>query len=86
MQLLDYIPRTELEARWARVRRYMESDALIVLQNVGIYYLAGTTQTGVLWFPREGEPILAVRKSCERAKSASTLKNTRQIMLLKRRK
>lgn len=75
MQLLDYLPRTELEARWARVRRYMECDALIVLQNVGIFYLTGTTQTGVLWFPREGEPILAVRKSYERAKVESALKN-----------
>ena len=63
MELLDYIPRSELEARWARVRRHMECDALIVLQNVGIFYLTGTTQTGVLWFPREGEPLLAVRKS-----------------------
>ena len=75
MELLDYIPRSELEARWARVRRHMECDALIVLQNVGIFYLTGTTQTGVLWFPREGEPVLAVRKSHERAKVESALKN-----------
>jgi len=75
MELLDYIPRTELETRWARVRRHMDCDALIVLQNVGIFYLTGTTQTGVLWFPREGEPILAVRKSYERAKAESPLKN-----------
>src|SRR5947207_15977153 len=74
MQLLDYIPRTELEARWARTRRHMECDALIVLQNVGIYYLTGSTQTGLLWFPKEGEPVFAVRKSFERAKSESTLK------------
>lgn len=74
MELLDHIPRTELEARWARVRRYMECDALVVLQNVGIFYLAGTTQTGVLWFPREGEPVFAVRKSYERAKIESALK------------
>ena len=73
MQLLDYIPRPELETRWARVRRYMDVDALVVLHNVGIYYLAGTTQTGVLWFPREGEPLLAVRKSFERAKAESPL-------------
>jgi Xaa-Pro aminopeptidase len=53
----------------------MECDALIVLQNVGIYYLTGTTQTGVLWFPLEGEPVLAVRKSYERAKAESPLKN-----------
>jgi Xaa-Pro aminopeptidase len=53
----------------------MECDALIVLQNVGIYYLTGTTQAGVLWFPREGEPVLAVRKSYERAKTESPLTN-----------
>src|SRR5262245_24788593 len=74
-QLLDYISRTELETRWASVRRHMECDALIVLQNVGIYYLTGSTQTGVLWFPKEGEPVFAVRKSFERAKAESTLKN-----------
>jgi Xaa-Pro aminopeptidase len=53
----------------------MDCDALIVLQNVGIYYLAGTTQSGVLWFPREGEPILAVRKSYERATRESAVRN-----------
>src|SRR5262245_54338917 len=75
MNLLDYVPRSELEIRWARVRRYMECDALIVLHNFGIFYLTGTTQTGVLWFPKDGEPVLAVRKSFERAKAESPLKN-----------
>ena len=74
MELLDYIPRSELEARWERVRRFMDCDALIVLHNVGLYYLGGTTQGGVLWFPREGEPVLAVRKSFERAKVESAIK------------
>jgi Xaa-Pro aminopeptidase len=75
MQLLDYISRAELETRWARVRRYMDCDALIVLHNVGIFYLTGTTQNGVLWFPRDGEPVLAVRKSFERAKAESAVRN-----------
>ena len=75
MSLLDYIPRSELETRWARVRRFMDCDALIVLQNVGQFYLTGTLQTGVLWFPRDGEPTFAVRKSYERAKIESPLKN-----------
>src|SRR5678815_701736 len=75
MELLDYIPRSELEVRWARARRHMECDALIVLQNVGIFYLTGTVQAGVLWFPREGEPVLAVRKSFDRAKAESPLLN-----------
>jgi len=73
--LLDYISRTELETRWIRVRREMNCDALIVVQNVDLYYLTGTTQNGVLWFPREGEPLLAVRKSFERARTDSALQN-----------
>jgi len=75
MELFDYVQRTELEKRWERVRRFMECDALVVLQNVDQCYLTGTVQTGVLWFPREGEPILAVRKSYERAKIESAVRN-----------
>jgi len=74
-QLMEYVTREELERRWARVRRFMESDSLIVLQNVDQFYLTGTLQNGVLWFPREGEPVFAVRKSFERAKVESPLKN-----------
>ena len=75
MELPEYIPREELERRWQRVRKFMDCDALVILQNVDQYYLAGTMQTGVLWFPRQGEPLLAVRKSYERAKTESAVKN-----------
>ena len=76
----EYVPREELERRWKRVRGFMDCDSLIVLQNVDLYYLTGTLQTGVLWFPREGEPLLAVRKSFERAKTESAV---RQIVPLR---
>lgn len=75
MNATDYVPRSELEARWERTRRFMQCDALIVLQNVGQFYLTGTVQSGVLWFPREGEPVFAVRKSFERAKTESALRH-----------
>src|SRR5215471_3803815 len=75
MELTEYVPREDLERRWAKVRRFMDCDSLVVLQNVDQYYLTGTVQTGVLWFPREGEPMLAVRKSFERAKIESAVKN-----------
>src|SRR5204862_4079115 len=75
MQLPEYVPREELERRWARVRKFMECDSLVILQNVDRYYLTGTVQAGVLWFPREGEPLLAVRKSYERAKIESSVQN-----------
>jgi Xaa-Pro aminopeptidase len=51
----------------------MDCDALIILQNVDQFYMTGTLQTGVLWFPREGEPLLAIRKSFERAKIESAV-------------
>src|SRR5688572_23221795 len=72
---MEYVPRDDLERRWTRVRRFMDCDALVVLQNADLFYLAGTVQTGVLWFPREGEPLLAIRKSYERAKIESAIKN-----------
>lgn len=72
---MDYVPREELERRWARVRRFMQCDALVVLQNVDQFYLTGTIQNGVLWFPGEGEPIFAVRKSLDRARTESALDN-----------
>jgi len=74
-ELMEYLQRDELERRWARVRQFMETDALIVLQNVDQFYLTGTLQNAVLWFPREGEPVFAVRKSYDRAKAESPLKN-----------
>lgn len=74
-QAFDYVSRDEIERRWTRLRRYMDCDALLVLQNVDLFYLTGTLQNAVLWFPREGEPVLAVRKSVERAKAESALKS-----------
>src|SRR5215813_1903681 len=74
MDLSEYISREELERRWQRVRQFMDCDSLVILQNVDQYYLTGTIQTGVLWFPREGEPLLAVRKSFDRAKVESAVR------------
>jgi Xaa-Pro aminopeptidase len=75
MEIPELISRDELEWRWQRVQKFMRCDALVIVQNVDQYYLTGTMQTGVLWFPREGEPLLAVRKSYERAKIESRVKN-----------
>lgn len=75
MEVTEYVPREELERRWVKVRRFMDCDSLVILQNVDQFYLTGTLQTGALWFPREGEPLLAVRKSFERAKTESAVKN-----------
>lgn len=69
---LEVIPRTELEARRARLRailaaRYPDISGLMLFSRTNIYYLTGTFAIGLLWFPLEGEPVLAVRKGAERA-------------------
>ena len=64
-----------MERRWAE-----SEDSWIAIRSSFCkmstsYYLTGTVQTGVLWFPREGEPLFAVRKSFERAKMESAVRN-----------
>lgn len=53
--------REELEKHWARTRRFMDTDALLVMQKADMFYLADTVDDGILWFPIEGEPILFLR-------------------------
>ncbi len=72
---MEYVPREELERRWKRVRQKMNCDSLFIVQNVDLFYLSGTIQSGFFWFPREGEPLLAIRKSYERARIESAVKN-----------
>lgn len=74
-ELSEFVSREELERRWEKTRRFMNCDSLVILQNVDQFYLTGTLQSGVLWFPREGEPLLAIRKSFERAKVESAVRN-----------
>lgn len=69
---IEVIPQPELEARRARLRRvlsqrYPTLNGLMVFSRTNIYYLTGTFAIGLLWFPLDGEPVLAVRKGSERA-------------------
>ena len=70
------VPRGELERRigafQARLRRD-GVDAALVVQNADLYYLAGTVQQSHLLVPADGEPVLFVRKTLERAREESAL-------------
>jgi Xaa-Pro aminopeptidase len=52
-------------------------DGALVLHGVDLYYLTGTRQTGALWVPARGEPILLVRRSLSRARSESAVADVR---------
>ena len=50
-----------------------------ILGRVNQYYFTGTMQDGVLLIPRDGEPVLWVRRSFERARSESVLPDIRPM-------
>ena len=46
----------------------------LVTQNVDIYYITGSMQTGYAAVPQEGEPIFLVKRSYERAVTESKIR------------
>ena len=71
-EALATIPAEELALRHARCRTLLaelapEAGGLLVFARPAIYYLCGTLGMGCLWLPREGEPLLLLRKGEGRA-------------------
>lgn len=54
-------------------------DGVFIIENADLYYFTGTTQSGTLFIPAEGEPVYCVRKDYERALRESSIKNIIQI-------
>lgn len=50
-----------------------EADGLLVTGKANVFYLSGTMASGLFWLPREGAPILFVRKGEERARAESPI-------------
>jgi len=71
-EALATIPEEELALRHARCRKLLaefapEAGGLLVFARPAIYYLCGTLGMGCLWLPREGAPLLLLRKGEGRA-------------------
>ncbi|CAI6080300.1 M24 family metallopeptidase [Cohnella sp. JJ-181] len=67
----------ELEERRSRLRRRMANSgmqACLITQNVGLYYWAGSMQTGYLFIPVQGEATYYVRRSLSRAVAESSVR------------
>lgn len=77
-EALSVVPRAELEARWAKVRRFLAETApdaggVLAFSRLNVYYLSGVLGAGCCWLPLEGEPVLLLRKGRERALLESAL-------------
>lgn len=70
-------PATELEYRCSKLQQYMAEgglDAVIIVQNADLFYFTGTTQSGCLYVPSQGQPLYMARKEFSRARMESGLK------------
>ena len=70
MKESNYIltPQSEIEARIKSLQENMgDLTGAIILGSINLGYFSGTTQEGLIYIPRDGQPILMIRKSLERA-------------------
>ena len=62
-------PRSEIDARIRVLQQTLAEkgmDGALIVHHTNLFYLTGTSQSAHLFVPREGEPLLMVRKSYER--------------------
>jgi Xaa-Pro aminopeptidase len=72
----DKTPAAELDGRISDLQTQLINnavDAALILQRTDLYYYCGTIQQAHLYVPAQGDPILMVYKSLERAAAESSL-------------
>jgi Xaa-Pro dipeptidase len=70
LNVCDLTPKAEIEGRIEKLKQRMAEnniDFAVILQNVDMFYFTGTLQKGVLVVPVEGDPLLFIEKTMERA-------------------
>ncbi|MDD1751445.1 MAG: Xaa-Pro peptidase family protein [Methanothrix sp.] len=84
---MEYVltPRSEIERRIEKLQSQMgEMDGALLFHAVDICYFTGTAQDGLVYIPKDGEPVVMMKRSLERAKQESPievrpLKNMRNL-------
>lgn len=87
MSELIYTPQSEIETRIKKLQESLDQagcDGAIIVHHTNLFYFSGTSQSGHLFIPKTGEPILMVKKSYDRAKQESPLPNIASVTSLKK--
>jgi Xaa-Pro dipeptidase len=67
-------PRHEIDARIRILQSQMGDTAgVIIFQSVDMLYFSGTAQEGLVYIPKDGQPVVIIRKSLPRAVEESPL-------------
>jgi Xaa-Pro aminopeptidase len=75
-------PKEEIESRISALQSLMVQNGLhgaIILQRADLFYYSGTGQDAHLFVPVEGDPLLLVRKSFERAVEDSPIRQISEV-------
>lgn len=76
------VPAAEIESRKQRIQERLRNnhiEALLVVQRVDLFYFSGTAQSGWLFIPAQGEPVLFVKRYLPRARAESPLENIVEV-------
>ncbi|GAU08561.1 M24 family metallopeptidase [Desulfoplanes formicivorans] len=77
---LEQLPLAEHEFRIRRLKELLirtipQASGILVFARLNIYYLTGSWVNGLVWIPRDGEPVLLCRKGIDRARLDSPMTN-----------
>ncbi len=75
----DYTPKEELLRRINGLKEKMSEAGItftVIMQNADLFYFSGTIQKGVMVIPLDGDPLLFVERSMERARAETPLEIT----------
>lgn len=73
---MDYVlhPKSEIDRRIKKLQSKMNNlDGALLFQAVDMCYFSGTAQDGLVYIPRDGEPIIMMKRNLERAREESPL-------------
>ena len=73
---MEYVlsPKSEIESRIKTLQSQMgDMDGALLFHAVDMCYFSGTAQDGLVYIPRDGEPVVMMKRSLERAVQESPL-------------
>ena len=82
---MEYVlhPRSEVDCRIKKLQSRMDGmDGALLFQAVDMCYFSGTAQDGLVYIPKDGEPVVMMKRSLERAQEESPLE-VRQLRNMK---
>ena len=88
MHEIRLTPKTEIDARIRHLQAQLAEegvDAALIIHHTNMFYYSSTSQSGHLLIPRQGEPLLMVRRSFGRARAESPLAQILDVQSLKLR-